>query len=64
MPELGFVEVEKPEIIDRRSLRAYSTKELVEELNKRVGVKENIAKPYETLTISIQGPAILLEITD
>lgn len=42
----------------------YSTKELVEELKKREGVEMKIAEPYQDLEISVNGPAIVLVITD
>lgn len=40
------------------------TCELVEELKKREGVEAHIAEPYENLTITTNGPAIVLVVTD
>lgn len=41
-----------------------STAELVEKLREREGVEVHIAEPYKDFGISIQGPAIVLIITD
>lgn len=41
-----------------------STKELVEELKKRTGVKTIIAEPHKDIEISVNGPAIVLVIDD
>ncbi len=40
------------------------TKELVDELTKRDGVRMTIAEPYQDVTIEVNGPAIVLEIID
>ena len=45
-------------------LKDISTKELVEELANRIGVKRKIAEPYEDLTVKVNGPAIVLIIED
>ena len=45
-------------------LSEFSTRELVEELATREGVKETIAEPYQDVVISTNGPAIILEIID
>ena len=37
---------------------------LVEELKKRDGVEVHIAEPHEDLTVSINGPAVILVVTD
>lgn len=41
-----------------------STKELVEELKKREGVRIEYAEPYQDKKISINGPAVILVIID
>lgn len=46
------------------ALEAISTKSLVEELRKREGVEATIVEPYKQHNAHIEGPAILLEITD
>lgn len=52
------------ESISPKSLTSFSTKELVEELQKREGVDTSFAKPYEDVSVSVNGPAILLVVTD
>lgn len=42
----------------------FTTAELVEELKQRQGVDAQIAEPYEDITISVNGPAIVLIVTD
>ena len=41
-----------------------STKELVEELKKREGVRIEYAEPYHDKKISVNGPAVILVIID
>lgn len=45
-------------------LHELSTKDLVEELRNRKGVKSTIVEPYVTHKIQIEGPAIVMEIID
>lgn len=40
------------------------TKELVDELRRRKGVESKIAEPYEDVTVQVNGPAIVLVVTD
>lgn len=40
------------------------TCELVEELKEREGVKVYLAEPYKDLNINVNGPAIVLVVTD
>lgn len=40
------------------------TKDLVEELSKREGVKVDIADPYKDVDIKVNGPAIVLTVID
>ena len=41
-----------------------STKDLVEELRRREEVEATIAEPYEDVEIKVNGPAIVLVVTD
>ena len=45
-------------------LSYFSTRELVEELEYREGVETQTAKPYQDLAIKVNGPAIVLVVTD
>lgn len=45
-------------------VKEFSTKELVDELKEREGVKTIIAEPYEKKTVDLEGPAIVLVVTD
>ena len=45
-------------------LKDYSTKELVNELLTREGVSKQCAKPHTDKTITVNGPAIILVVTD
>lgn len=42
----------------------FKTCELVEELKKREAVEIHMAEPYEDLTVTVNGPAIVLVVTD
>ena len=46
------------------NLKAISTKDLVEELQSRLGVETKYAGPYEDLTVAVNGPAVILIVTD
>jgi len=41
-----------------------STKDLIDELKRREGVEVMIAEPYQDTTVTVNGPAIVLVITD
>ena len=41
-----------------------STKELVEELKKREGVKTEYAEPHQDKKVSVNGPAVILVVVD
>lgn len=45
-------------------LKNVSTKELIDELRNREGVETTIAEPYEEVTVSTNGPAIVLVVID
>lgn len=46
------------------SLKEFSTKELTDELKEREGVNAIIAEPYEKKVVDLEGPAIVLIVTD
>lgn len=45
-------------------LKSIPTYKLVEELKTREGVETTIAEPYEDITVTANGPAIILKIID
>lgn len=45
-------------------LSKVKTCDLVRELEKREGVEVTVAEPYEDVTVSVNGPAIVLVVTD
>lgn len=45
-------------------IKKISTKELVEELLNRDGVSYERAEPYTNVTMSANGPAILIKVMD
>lgn len=45
-------------------LETISTCELVRELKTREGVETHIAEPYQDVTVSVNGPAVVLAIID
>ncbi len=45
-------------------LKNIPTKELVDELQQREGVNATIAEPHQDITIQVNGPAIVLTVTD
>ena len=45
-------------------LEKISTKELVEELKEREGVKTEYAEPHQDKKLSVNGPAVILIIID
>lgn len=45
-------------------IKEIPTCKLVEELKSREGVDTKIAEPYEDVTITVNGPAILLTVID
>jgi hypothetical protein len=52
------------EVREMEKLENFPTKALVEELKKREGVETQIAEPYQDLSVSVNGPAIVLTIID
>ena len=47
-----------------KDLQKYTTKDLVEELKTRESVDVTIAQPYEDVSVSVNGCAIILVVTD
>ena len=45
-------------------LKNIPTKQLVEELIGRAGVEKMVFEPYEQAAIEVEGPALVLVITD
>lgn len=45
-------------------LKDYETCELVEELKTREGVEAHLAEPYKDLTVTVNGPAVVLVVID
>lgn len=45
-------------------IKAISTKELLEELRQREGVWVEAAGPYEEKEVVVNGPAVVLIVTD
>ena len=50
--------------VSREQLPEFKTCELVDELRKREGVETHIAGPYQDVTVSVNGPAIVLVVID
>lgn len=46
------------------NLSEVNTRDLVNELKKREGVQALIAEPYAPVKVDIEGPAIVLVVTD
>lgn len=47
-----------------RKLSDISTRDLVTELSRREGVERTTAEPYQDVQVKVNGPAIVLVITD
>ena len=45
-------------------LSKVKTCDLVRELGKRGGVEVTVAEPYEDVTVSVNGPALVLVVKD
>lgn len=45
-------------------LSCFPTCDLVNELQKREGVETTIAEPYQDAEVKVNGPAIVLVVTD
>lgn len=45
-------------------LEQMSTRELIGELSKREGVEIKRAEPYQDMEVSVNGPAVVIVVTD
>lgn len=45
-------------------LEQMTTRELIEELSKREGVEVERAEPYQDMEVSVNGPAVVIVVTD
>ena len=50
--------------VSREQLSEFKTCDLVDELRKREGVETHIAEPYQDVTFSVNGPAVVLVVID
>ena len=50
--------------VSREQLSEFKTFDLVDELRKREGVETHIAEPYQDVTVSVNGPAVVLVVID
>ena len=50
--------------VSREQLSEFKTCELADELRKREGVETHIAEPYQDVTVSVNGPAVVLVVID
>lgn len=50
--------------VSREQVSEFKTCELVDELRKREGVETHIAEPYQDVTVSVNGPAMVLVVID
>lgn len=50
--------------MEKDFLKKASTKELADELSRREGVETKQAEPYQDLVFAINGPAIVMIVTD
>lgn len=47
-----------------QNMKDIPTCQLVEELRRREGVEVTVAEPYEDVTVTANGPAVILLVTD
>lgn len=45
-------------------LQDYTTADLVAELSRRAGVDVTAVEPYQDVTVSVNGPAVVLSVFD
>lgn len=50
--------------VSQEQLSEFKTCDLVDELRKREGVETHIAEPYQDVTVSVNGPAVVLVVID
>ena len=50
--------------VSQEQLSEFKTCDLVDELRKREGMEEHTAEPYQDMTVSVNGPAVVLVVID
>ena len=50
--------------VSREQLSEFKTCDLVDEIRKCEGVETHIAEPYQDVTVSVNGPAVVLVVID
>ena len=46
------------------SIETFPTANLITELRKREGVETTVVEPYQDVAVSVNGPALVLVVTD
>ena len=62
--EVAEVAISALRPVSREQLSEFITCDLVDELRKREGVETHIAEPYQDVTVSVNGPAVVLVVID
>ena len=62
--ELEKVKINALRPVSREQVSEFKTCDLVDELRKREGVETHIAEPYQDVTVSVNGPAVVLVVID
>lgn len=62
--EVAEVAISALRAVSREQLSEFKTCDLVDELRKREGVETHIAEPYQDVTVSVNGPAVVLVVID
>ena len=62
--ELEKVKIKALRPVSREHVSEFKTCDLVDELRKREGVETHIAEPYQDVTVSVNGPAVVLVVID
>ena len=62
--ELEKVKIKALRPVSWEQVSEFKTCDLVDELRKREGVETHIAVPYQDVTVSVNGPAVVLVVID
>lgn len=62
--EVAEVAISALRPVSREQLSEFKTCDLVDELRKREGVETHIAEPCQDVTVSVNGPAVVLVVID
>ena len=62
--ELEKVKIKALRPVSWEQVSEFKTCDLVDELRKREGVETHIAEPYQDVTVSVNGPAVVLVVID